>query len=365
MAYITTTELAESLKIKTDVPSWDVGGTPSKEEVGTGTGTAREFYLDQRNILASQYTLYKGTVPGTTDLLTETTDYSLDKNTGKVTLTSVGVTALGTDKIYAEYSYITNGYSDSYLTGIISKAENKVNNHTNTRFTDGTVTNPAYPTRTDVLPSQGEFNRTYFTKKRPIIDVITTLGTDISAAATSIDLASGDGSKLPTSGYLLIGSEVIAYTGIGTDTLTGVTRGELGSTAAVHSTSDEAHTTLVRVSETYQGTAASYTVLSWDSGFYTEDDTGKVYIYEDTQVDSIAANIPNRFEVIYYYGYAEVPEEIKRLTTLYATQMLLTENISQSLIKGRNEFNPEMLNPNGDEINEILNKFRNLDMGNT
>lgn len=365
MAYITTTQLAESLRIKSDIPNWDVGQTPTKEEVGTGTGSALEFYLDQKNILASSYVLYYGsTEPLATATLTETTHYSLNLTTGKITLTGAGATLLSTNKIFATYSYINNGMTDAFLTTIIARAEDRVNKTTNTRFTDGTATNPAYPVRTDVLPSQGEFNRTYFTKKRPMIDVVTTLGTDISAAATSIELTSGDGAKLPTSGYVLIGSEVIAYTGISTDTLTGCTRGELGSTAAVHSMDDEIHSTVVRVSETYEGTAATYTVLAWDSGFYGED-TGKIYIYEDTEVDSIAANIPNRFEVIYYYGYDEVPEDIKRLTILYATQMLLTDNISRSLIAGRNEFNPEMLNPNADEIKEILDKFRVLDMGNT
>jgi hypothetical protein len=365
MAYITTTQLAEVLQIKANVPGWDIGSSPTKEEVGTGNNTTLVFYLDQKNILSSSYTLYYGATEPTATALTETTHYTLDLTKGMVTLTTAGRTLISTNKIYAEYSYITNGMSDLQLSTVIARAEDRVNKGTNTMFTDGTATNPDYPVRVDVLPSQGEYNRAYFTKKRPVIDVVVALGTDISAAATSIDLETGDGAKLPTSGSIVIGSEIISYTGIGTDTLTGCVRGELGSTAATHTTADEIHTTIVRVSETYQGTAVSYSVLAWDSGYFADEDTGKVYIYKDTDVDSITADIPNRFEVTYYYGYDEVPEDIKRLTLLYAIQMLFNDTISKSLIGGKNEFNPEMLNPNADEIKEILDKYRVLDMGNT
>ena len=63
----------------------------------------------------------------------------------------------------------------------------------------------------------------------------TVLSSDISASATSITL--NDASQFPSSGtnFIQIGTEEISYTGISTNTLTGVTRGVRNTTAASHS----------------------------------------------------------------------------------------------------------------------------------
>lgn len=55
---------------------------------------------------------------------------------------------------------------------------------------------------------------------------------------TGFTLASAAG--FPTAGYMVIGTEVIQYTGISTATLTGVTRGVWGTTAAAHGTTGPA-----------------------------------------------------------------------------------------------------------------------------
>ena len=66
----------------------------------------------------------------------------------------------------------------------------------------------------------------------------TVLSADISAAATSITV--NDASQLPSSGtnFIKIGTEEISYTGISTNTLTGVTRGVRNTTAASHTAGD-------------------------------------------------------------------------------------------------------------------------------
>jgi len=60
-----------------------------------------------------------------------------------------------------------------------------------------------------------------------------TLASGINASVTSLTLASA--SSFPTSGTVQIGSELITYTGVTSNTLTGLTRGALGTTAASHS----------------------------------------------------------------------------------------------------------------------------------
>ena len=80
--------------------------SPSNEEVGTGDNSETIFYLDKKNILSDTYTFYYGAAASTTTELEETTHYTLDKDAGKITLTSAGVTLVGTNKIFAKYSYI-------------------------------------------------------------------------------------------------------------------------------------------------------------------------------------------------------------------------------------------------------------------
>jgi hypothetical protein len=60
----------------------------------------------------------------------------------------------------------------------------------------------------------------------------TALASNITAVATSIVCA--DTSELPASGFVLIGDEAISYTGNADDTLTGCTRGALGTVATTH-----------------------------------------------------------------------------------------------------------------------------------
>ena len=63
----------------------------------------------------------------------------------------------------------------------------------------------------------------------------TTLASGITDSATSITLT--DASQFPTSGtnFIQIGTEEISYTGITSNTLSGVTRGVRNTTAASHS----------------------------------------------------------------------------------------------------------------------------------
>ena len=61
------------------------------------------------------------------------------------------------------------------------------------------------------------------------------LNANITAGATSIALRSGDGAKLPaTTGTIRFDDEIIAFTGVSTDTLTGCSRAQWGTTAAAH-----------------------------------------------------------------------------------------------------------------------------------
>jgi len=60
-----------------------------------------------------------------------------------------------------------------------------------------------------------------------------TLSSGINASVTTLTMASA--SSFPSSGTVIIGSELITYTGVSGNTLTGLTRGANGTTAASHS----------------------------------------------------------------------------------------------------------------------------------
>ena len=358
--YATTLQLGLILGIIKDVPSWDIAGTPTNEAVGTGNDSNTQFFLDQKNIIASSYTLYANAVA-----MTETTDYTLDKDTGEITLTAAGVTKLTTNDLTAKYKYFDSGMSDSYLTSVLERADKKVDNELNSIFTDGTSTNPTYPLETEIQPSEGFFMDRIITSKKPLKDIETTLNGAHTDSITTISLASGTGSNYPSSGTIIVNSEAISYTGVSTDDLTGCTRGALGTTAAAHSDGDAVHSTILFRSDTIEGTAVTFTIQPWDTLMYATSE-GLFYKFKDADPDPLTRRgIANRVKIIYYYGHDTIPVDITRLSLLLAKRMLIQDNIGKSMIAGRDGFKPEMLNADMSEIQSIKNNYMVLSMGNT
>lgn len=96
------------------------------ENVGTGDNAEADYDLDKGNIIDGSYSLYHAASGSNamTDL-TDVTHYALDKESGRVVLTAGGITALGTDILYAKYTY-TDAFSDSTLSGFITSADVEV-----------------------------------------------------------------------------------------------------------------------------------------------------------------------------------------------------------------------------------------------
>lgn len=365
LKYATTLQLAEVLGIFKSVPSWDVAGTPTNETVGTGDDSNATFYLDHQNIVASSYTLYYGATAAATNTLTETTHYTLAKDTGKITLTAAGITLLSTSTIYAAYKYFDNGMTDSYLTTVLERAEVKVDNKTNSTFTNTSGDNPSYPVETEIQTSEGTFQDRFIVSNKPLIDISTTLDGDITATDTTISLAAGTGVNFPTSGTIIIGSEVVTYTGVSTDDLTTCTRGALSSTAATHTSGDAVHTTVFFRSDTTEGSAVEWEVQAWDTDMFAKD-TGLIYKFKDVSPDPLTRqSVANRIKIIYLHGYDEIPVDITRLTLLLAKRMLMQDNVGKAIIAGRDEFSPELFNVDKDEIDDIIGSYVILAMGNT
>ena len=82
-----------------------------------------------------------------------------------------------------------------------------------------------------------------------------TLSADITPTATSLTVVSG--TDFPDSGVVQIGTEIIAYFGKSTNTLTGLTRGYNGTTAASHLTGAGVGSYLLRVTHAGHGAQAN------------------------------------------------------------------------------------------------------------
>lgn len=367
LRYASVLQLAKILGLKKDSFSYEVGVTPTKESMNTSTTTAGQtIYFDHRKVLSGSYTLYYGSNEATALPLTETTHYTVDLTKGSATLTTAGAILIGSNTIWGVYSYISEevDYTNGDLQEVLLRAEDEVDSDTQSTFTDGTATNPAYPLQVETHASNGLFDKRYLTKKRPLIDLQTTLASGISSSATSLDVDTGTGDLFPTTGFLSIGNEIIAYTGITNDTFTGLVRGYDGSTAAAHSAADPIHSTTIQVSGTLEGSTPTWTALSHESEAFVKD-IGEVVLYNPENIETLfittvvhpRPGVENRIKLRYLNGFDTVPHDINRLTLIYAKRMLNADNITGSMIKGRNEFKPEMYDVDEKEINRILSEY--------
>lgn len=361
LKYATPLMLSEVVGIRKDIPSWDVSGSPTNEAVGTGDDSVTIFYLAQKSVISDSYTLYANG-----SAMTETTHYVLDTDTGTIVLTGAGVTLLSTDKLTAKYSYYDNAMKDSYIQAVLSRAEKEVDKAVNSTYTDGTQDNPAYPIRTEIKSSEGIFNDRIILDFKPLKDIESALDGAISDSDTTISLTSAQGGEqFPTAGYIIIGSEVITYTGVSTDDLTGCTRGVLGTTAAAHINGDAVHSTIVFISDTTEGSAVSWTIQPWQTSIFATEE-GLIYKFQGTSPGALTkAGVAERIKIIYLHGHDVVPGDITRLTLLFAKQSLMQDNVGKAIIAGRNEFKPDMLNTDNIEIERIVNSHIILPMGNT
>ncbi|MFZ5985504.1 MAG: hypothetical protein ACOYWZ_00035 [Bacillota bacterium] len=86
------------------------------ENVAIGDGSTKIFYLQNQNIIDETYTIYLDAVAKS-----EPTDYSLDKDKGKITFV---VAPLAGVAITSDYWY--SNVSDSHLENVIYRAEDKI-----------------------------------------------------------------------------------------------------------------------------------------------------------------------------------------------------------------------------------------------
>jgi hypothetical protein len=111
-----------------------IGVQVENEVLGTGDSANKSFDTAEPNVIATSYTLNYGSASTEVDTnsltaLTETTHYTLTKDSGVVLLTTAGVTALGTNVLYISYTHSPKA-SDTILNNYLAAAEKEVDKMT-------------------------------------------------------------------------------------------------------------------------------------------------------------------------------------------------------------------------------------------
>lgn len=118
-----------------------------EEDIGTGDNTETEFSLDHKRVVEGSDKIY---LDGT--LKTRDTDYTINEAWGKITFAS----APGTDvAIKGDYKYLPEGYTNTDLTDLITKAQDEVERWTRKKYTDSTSTTEYFPGRAKKISATG------------------------------------------------------------------------------------------------------------------------------------------------------------------------------------------------------------------
>jgi hypothetical protein len=339
-----TQELAQFIGMEGVVPDRTIiGESRNRENVGTGDNSTTEFFLDRAGVIASTYTFAYGPSESSLTAMTETTDYTVDKDLGKFTLTATGVTGVGTANIYGSYSFLKSSHgmviTDTMLQAAIDRAQSEIERFTNNRWTDGTDATPNYAQVTnEKQDGKGDFDRNYYLFNFPLPDVSATLVGNIGTANTTITVDSTNG--FLSTGTLGIDTEKLTYTGKTSTTFTGVTRGVDDTTAASHGTSVVIYPYVFEISTTSKGTEPVYQMLDRGSEYDLELETGRVHVFNtDIVLDTLTNRsppllTPNRFRSSYIWGTDSIPAEIKRLVLMVAAKDIMHKTMRKTNIDG-------------------------------
>jgi len=362
-SYGSSLQLAQFMGIESVIPDRNLTGEDRvKEEVGEGDASNLIFYLDHAFVLAGSYTLYYGSTESSATALTETTHYVLGKDDGKITLTTAGRTLLSTNTIYAAYSYTRIGLTNTQLSDALLRASENIDAWTNNHFVDGTVATPTYDQHLDEEnDGRGAFQNSYFTlNKYPIPDVSTTVDGAITADDATITVASTSG--FPSTGYILIEDDKIAYTGKSSTTFTGCT------SVSAHDDALDVKAYVIEVSTTEPGGDIDWDVMSEGDEFEIDRRTGRISLYGSAgnyfgrYVDAEGLpidGVPNRFRVSYLTGNSTIPYDIVKLTLMLASQDLMNLAVRSAHLAGLNDFNPSVLKVDQETIDKIISSHKN------
>lgn len=240
----------------------------------------------------------------------------------------------------------------------LDRAQAHIELLTGTKWVDGSTATPDYGQVLDEkYDGQGPYRLDYFLLKYPLPDVSAAIeGTAVVAEDTSIWVDNTQG--FPSSGYLGIESDKVAYTGKTGSAFTGCTGVE-----SAHGTAVNVKPYVIEISTTDKGYPPTFTILNENTDFDIDLSTGRVRVANyDTETSSYAGNwipeAPNRFRASYLWGRSEITKDVERLCLLIALRDLQRTAVRKAYLTGMNSFNPELINIDDAEIEMLLSKLK-------
>lgn len=361
--YTTVLDFNKSLFMDKEIPNRD-SGTPSKEQVASAANDDTTYYLNNGYVIRNTETLYYGTDETATDTLTHETDYTIDYDLGKITLTSEGLTKVGNDTIYATYSFNRYEIKDSYIYDILLRAEDQVQSKTNSVFYDGTAATPDFGIIQDELhDGRGQYDKEYSTDEYPVNDTTTTLNGAVSADDDTINVVSTDG--FPSFGTIAIETNKISYTGKTDTSFTGC------SGVSAHDDGKTVTSFVVEVALDNEGSEPTWEVQEYNSDYSVDFNSGFIRLNQDAVFSTVLDNntppyrVYDRFRVSYQHGYPEIYNDIIKVIHLIAGRELYSGNILNALSRNTDGFSSEGITDIKAQIKEILDRYKTIQVSDT
>lgn len=372
LKYCSVEGLASYLGVLQQIPNKD---SPTRAELGTGTGTLTEFWFSDEGIIEGTYTISYGA--NYTNLV-ETTDYIIDLQYSKIILTSVGLAKVGNDKIYAQYKFfgINSGLTNYEAQKALIAAENQITNITNTVFADYTEDDPKYkkvlneehhgnsPSMSDWKNRGKVFDVAY----PPFMRLETTVNGTYTTGASTITLTNAQG--FPNAATINIGDNKVAYTSRTGNVLTiPITTPSIADGALVHGE-------VIEISFTPEGREPSYDVATPEQDYTIDYVQGRILLlsnaYWNQNVTHAEDTVyPTRYMIRFSYMNAwyeagelpYIPAEIEQVAYTIAAQSMYPRLKARSYLKANQKFELQSNRETQDYIRNTLINYKPLNVG--
>lgn len=363
--YTTVSNFIKYLGLYKTVPNKD---SNTQENVGTGDNSTSTFWLDNLAIITGSYTLKYGASWSVATALTEYTDYTLDLDTSKITLTSGGITTIGANVLWADYAYANEELTNSIIEEALNAAESRVELFTGQRFADSSASSPNYREISNEL-KKGHYapeDKIYDLFFSPIVEINTTTNGDYTIGSATITLS--DASYLPSTGTLYIGGNKVEYTAVSGNDLT------ISTATPSISTGSVVRGEVIELSTEPEGSALSFAVLDPDTEYEVDYLNGRINILRNAYWGEINAEdrlYPSNYWVRCTYMQAwhekntlpTIPDEIQEVVHMIAAQRVIQRIINRAYMTGLNEFDPTKIETNEETIKNILEYYKPLNIG--
>lgn len=365
--YCTTEEVFDLLNWSREVPDFRNGVTAFELVDDSGSlALGSVIYLDNARVIANTLSLSHGASAASTTALTETTHYTINLNTGAITITSAGATAIGTDNVYAEsYKYVKiddrPGLSDALVNDLITAASRLLDRFLHRSFKASTQI------VRELHEGQGRYNRRYTLKERAVNLVVVQLNGSLDNSTTTVVL--DDTTGLVAGDYIVVESEVMSIDSVDSGTNLTVTRGALGTSAAAHADDLWVINVVAEVSTTPMGSVPSFSVLTYPHDYDVSPESVVQLMHNDITAEGMflgqfpEKNVANRARFTYNQGTwdgsaAVIPDPINLATRLQVQRWLTTTAIAKATSEGVDGFSPRANNVLDEDIKAIVSGYK-------